>query len=380
MTLILPDQQKLFLIGEQIAERIDEVFEYFDVELNKTNSLYVGCCPIHHGDNQTAFNYYPNGNKARGFWTCRTHNCQDTFYSTPIGLVRALLSSQKGWEGGGPTVSFKNAVDWCLAFLDARLEEIEVNQTEVDTKRFTSMADIFKPLEKRNGLSREEIKGRLEIPAQYYIDRGYSKEILEKHDVGLCTAPGKPMSGRIVVPVYDNDIFIGCTGRSVYEKCPICKTYHPEGVCPKPELRWLYPKWKHSHDFDRENTLYNFSSALPHIRESLTAILVESPGNVWRLEEAGFNNAIGIFGSSLCDGQKRLLDSSGAMTLVVLTDPDEAGMNCAVKIYNMCRKLYDVKFPGFQWVDKKLEFAEHYMKDIGDMSVKEVQDLLGDFS
>ena len=44
------------------------------------------------------------------------------------------------------------------------------------------------------------------------------------------------------------------------------------------------------------------------IKESGIVILVESPGNVWRLEEAGVHNSVAIFGSSLADRQKMILD------------------------------------------------------------------------
>ena len=72
------------------------------------------------------------------------------------------------------------------------------------------------------------------------------------------------------------------------------------------------------------------------------AILVESPGNVWKLEENGIHNSLAIFGSSLSDRQKILLDSSGAMVVVILTDNDDAGHKAAEQIKTKCKNTYRV--------------------------------------
>lgn len=126
----------------------------------------------------------------------------------------------------------------------------------------------------------------------------------------------------------------------------MCKSHHnPKDSCPSPENAWKYPKWKHNADFKSQNTLYNFWFAKEHILNSSTAIIVESPGNVWRLEENGIHNSVAMFGSSLSDRQKILLDSSGAMNLVILTDNDEAGHKAAQQIKQKCQNTYRVFIP-----------------------------------
>jgi DNA primase len=52
-----------------------------------------------------------------------------------------------------------------------------------------------------------------------------------------------------------------------------------------------------------------------------------------------------MFGSSLSDRQKILLDSSGAMNLVILTDNDEAGRKAAEQIKNKCQNTYRIFIP-----------------------------------
>jgi 5S rRNA maturation endonuclease (ribonuclease M5) len=52
-----------------------------------------------------------------------------------------------------------------------------------------------------------------------------------------------------------------------------------------------------------------------------------------------------MFGSSLSDRQKILLDSSGAMSLIVLADNDEAGRKAADQIKHKCQNTYRIFIP-----------------------------------
>ena len=74
----------------------------------------------------------------------------------------------------------------------------------------------------------------------------------------------------------------------------------------------------------------------------MSAILVESPGNVWKLEENGIHNSVGIFGTNLSNQQKLLLDSSGAMSIFTIMDNDEAGQKAADNISKICNRTYNV--------------------------------------
>lgn len=154
---------------------------------------------------------------------------------------------------------------------------------------------------------------------------------------------------------------VGCTGRSIYEKCNTCKCYHnPTEECPHEDYRWKYSKWKHNTDFKSQNHLYNLWFAKEHILNSNTVIIVESPGNVWKLEENNIHNSVAIFGSSLSDRQKMLLDSSGAMNMIILTDNDEAGKKAADQIKLKCQNTYRIFIPKIS------------KSDVGEMSTQEI--------
>lgn len=363
----LNDQLKLKVICDQVCDNIDGLLDSFNIEYKNNSKMIVMACPIHGGDNLSALNLYPEGDTYRGNWKCRTHNCEKIFKASILGFIRGILSHHEhGWRKPGDDVcSFNDAVNYALGFIKQDIKDIKISNAEREKKQFTNVVGyINKNLEQSiSKITRPQIVKSLEIPATYYIDRNYSAEVLQKYDVGLCTKPGREMSNRVVVPIYDNDYkyMVGCTGRSIYEKCNECKAYHnPIESCPQPDNIWKYPKWKHNADFKSQNTLYNFWFAKEHILASSTAIIVESPGNVWRLEESGIHNSVAMFGSSLSDRQKILLDSSGAMNLILLTDNDEAGLKAAQQIKQKCQNTYRIFIPQIS------------KNDVGDMTSEEI--------
>lgn len=361
------DQAKLKILCDDLCDNIESLLDSFDIEYKNNSKMISMKCPIHGGDNPSALNIYPDGETYRGNWKCRTHNCENEFKSSIIGFVRGIISHQKyGWnEPGDQSCSFNEALEYIQIFLDKNINDIKISNKSKEKNSFTNAINYIsassdKPVSK---VTRNSIVKAIQIPADYYINRSYSKEVLIKYDVGLCQNPDKPMHNRVVVPIYDNDYqyMVGCTGRSIFEKCPNCSSYHaPESSCPQEDKRWLFPKWKHSSDFKSQNYLYNFWFAKDHIYDTGVAIIVESPGNVWRLEENNIHNSVALFGSSLSDRQKILLDSSGAMTLVVLTDNDDAGKKAAQQIQKKCQNTYRIFIPSIS------------KNDVGEMTSDEI--------
>lgn len=364
----LPDQAKLKILGDSVCDNIEGLLDYFDIEYKTNPKMISMCCPIHGGDNISALNIYPDGDRYRGNWTCRTHGCEKVFMGSILGFIRGVLSHRNhGWtKNGDDTCSFQEAINFALDFTKQDLKNIKVSKLEIEKQNFSKVIHYINPTTEKNtasGPSRDKVRKSLNIPAEYYINRGYSKEILDKYDVGLCNNPNKEMYNRIVVPIYNNDhtSMVGCTGRSIFEKCNQCKSFHDAKTsCPSDDSVWKYPKWKHNVDFKSQNHLYNLWFAKDYILKTGTAIIVESPGNVWRLEENGIHNSVAIFGSSMSDRQKFFLDSSGAMNLVILTDNDEAGRLAAHKIKERCQQAYRIYIPQIT------------KPDVGEMTSEEI--------
>lgn len=368
------NQQQLKLVCDELCDRIEDLFDSFGLEYRLNNKMYTMSCPIHGGDNAAALNIYHIGDNYRGNWTCRTHGCENTFKGSVIGFIRGLLSVERyNWKIGDKSniCPFNEAVDFALAFLNKDLKNFKVSKVLQEKNRFTQVVEkITKSgVDNDTKIERRYVTSSLIIPSEYYISRGYSAEILSKYDIGLCNKDGKEMSDRVVAPIYSDDhrYVVGCTGRSIYNKCDTCSSFHKAGNCPSDQDLWKYPKWKHNSGLKSQNHLYNFWFAKEHILKSGMAIIVESPGNVWKLEENNIHNAVAIFGCSMSDRQKMILDSSGAMSLILLTDNDEAGQKAAAQIKSKCEKTYRIFMPKIS------------KPDVAEMTLEEIKTEIKDY-
>lgn len=343
------------LIGELIdmaCLSVEDLIAALNIDCRRNRKMLVGCCPVHGGDNPTAWNLYPEGDDVRGYWKCRTHHCEKIkqdgkllYGPTLIGLIRGILSYRNGRYA-----TYHEAVDWLVNFLGYKnITDIqEPTKLQVEKRQYAASIRRMNlaPQQSRGGWTRDWFRSMVKIPAEYYLKRGYSAEVLDKYDVGLYNE-----HSRVVVPVYDDkhDAIIGFVGRSIFDQCTKCSLYHsPQKRCPKTTLEFVEAaKWKNSPPgkFESAHYLYNYWYALPYIRKCNIAILVEGAGDVWRLEENNIHIGLGMFGTDLTEQQRILLDRSGALSLIVLTDPDEAGQKAAIALKEQLGRQYRMYFP-----------------------------------
>jgi hypothetical protein len=268
-----------------------------------------------------------------------------------------------GWSAPGDSViSFKQTIDFIIELYKIDPNTLEVDSKSSDRDSFIAQTSyVTKCLSKKEKvISRERVRTALKIPAEHYLQKGYSAEILDKYDIGLCDNPNKEMYGRVVIPVYNEkgDGMIGCTARSIHPQCPQCKFYHV-GECPPNGNK--YSKWRHN--FESRFYLYNYWWAFPYLKKTSSAVLVESPGNVLKLEMAGIHNAVALFGSNFTEEQQFLLEKAGVMDLTLLLDNDSAGEQATDLIIKKCERYYNlnvIKVPEGR-------------NDVGEMSIEEIE-------
>lgn len=369
---------KVTLLSNMGAEHAGDVLDALGVDYMHSGKRLSGSCPVHGGDNRGAFSMYPDGYIVKGFWKCRTHHCEKVFKSSFIGCVRGILSNQKrGWQRPGDRAfSFDDTIQWLCDFLGVKFEDIDIDHEEIDKNRFIAqVATVQKAVnEKENSVSRNLARSKLIIPSQYYLCRGYTADILDRYDVGYCDEKSREMYGRVVVPVYDDDYngVIGCTARTIEPQCPKCNLYHsPEADCPDrdnlPGYEVVkYFKWRNNKGFKANNHLYNYWFAKDFIRSSQVVILVEGPGDVWRMVEAGIRNVVAIFGTDLSDEQQFILECSGATSVIVMLDNDDnnAGQLAAKEIKKKLERSFRLYFPQFDFHDVGDLHADKVTSDI----------------
>ncbi len=300
--------------------QLPKLLSLFDVKLEKGGNVYYGTCCIHSSDKSNSMAIYLNDGHLN--WSCFTKKCHKTFFSSSIGLVRGLLSRQNGYSNAGDRmVSFPETVAWIFENLgnptDCTFSPCKLVKTEDSPIDMESLGVLQ--------LSREQVRERLNLPSQYMQSRGFSPEVLNLYDVGQSKKYNAKTCWRAIVPIYDPEgkTCIGVTARSVFQECPTCKCFHDsKWPCPKESLQRMYCKWKNV-SFKRRYSLYNYWK-LPKKCKSL--VIVESPGNVWKLVEAGIENVIAIYGSyKINTFQEKLIKDKGVEHVYLGFDDDEPG-------------------------------------------------------
>ena len=354
------DQAKLNELTSIVCENIEDLYDYFEVEYHKRQKVYFSNCMIHGGDNKSALNLYYDADY-RVHYKCRTHGCEKHFGTSLLSMVRGALSRvQHGWSvPGDKMVTFEQTIDFLLNRYKISFGQMKGEALNVGNHEFCKVVNNLGGNKLKGTIDREFYRKRVEIPSQYFLGRGYSIEVLDDYDVGTCKTYGKEFFNKSVVPIYDDggELIVGFTARSIFDQCEKCKSYHdPEKNC------FHFPKWKHSKGFQKEKSLYNFWKAKEHILETGVIVIVESPGNVWRLEEAGIHNSVALFGTVLNTFQKQLIDESGALSIIVIMDNDEneAGQKAALKIKEQCEKSY------------RVYTVDINKQDVGEMNTNEI--------
>ena len=324
-------QNEMWDIHVKIIPCIPKLLDYFKIEHEEHQDRFSFPCPVHGGDNPVGCALYHNG-----IWQCWTRSCHQDFTNNLLGFVRGILTNNRGRD-----VSIAETVSFCLDFLCDNAGDIDDNSISQNSQ--LNVMDIFnkQPDKIQTNISRDQITSKLKIPSQYYINRGFSPDTLKIFDVGLCTENNKQMSNRVVVPIYDEDFkYVGCAGRALGNE--------------------VKPKWLYSTGF-KKCVLYGFHLAKQRILETNSVILVEGQGDVWRMHEAGYSQTVGIFGCSVTDDQLLVLEKSGALDVIVLTDSDDAGQNAYKQIVKKCGRRFNYHRPSIS------------TKDVGDMTIEQIR-------
>lgn len=330
-------QNKIYAISEKMLNVLPNFLERMGIEYLEYPNRFSFPCPIHGGDNQEGCSIFTDGTTAKGNWQCWTKHCEEEFTNNIFGFIRGVVSQRRKKK-----ISINETASFCIDFLGEKLSDIS---DDVPVKKLDILEVFHRQPEKiYTGISRETIRSKLDIPSSYFIKRGFLQETLNKFDVGLCLEQNKPMSNRAVAPIYDDAFeYVGCAGRAITDD--------------------IKPKWLYSKGF-KKTVLYGLNLAKNKIKETQSIIIVEGQGDVWRLHEAGYEQSVGIFGCTISDDQLVLLENSGALNLIILTDSDEAGQTAYNKIVKKCGRRFNYYRPQISG------------KDVGEMTIEKLKEEL----
>lgn len=281
---------------------VEKILRHYNVDF-KYFGEYIRCaCPIHNGDNPTAFVI-----NSDFLYCCHTGGCGAGDVFTFVELME--------------DIDFPKAVKKVAEILEIDIENLIIAERKNDyLKEVEQFMKYIKSKKRRKNINISEY----EINAEFSQVRSfrkykentlihfglkYTKEIkLEKKDGGMFS-----LYERLIIPIYINDIQIGVSLRKIRAKDN--------------------PKWFHApHTIETGNILYNIDSC----KDYKEIIVCEGIFDVWSWYEAGYENAVCTFGAHLSEEQYRMLLRSGK-DVIWSYDGDNAGLEATKKAVSMMR-------------------------------------------
>lgn len=325
----------------EATDKIEEILEALGLEgFYQSEHKLIGSCPVHDGDNSTAFNINVDPtSEYYGIWFCNSHGCHEDHGNDVFGLIKGILEQKTDQDK-----TFIDAVNFLKKFVSGKItgqDNLKHNVEESRIDKIFHSGIVNKAL-----CSRSQVVRGLIIPCTHYLDRGFTEEVLTEFDVGYCNTTGKQMYNRTVFPVYDKsgENMIGAVGRA---------------VSPNQASKWVNSK-----GFNTGNALYNYGKAFDSLKRSGAAILVEGQGDILKLWQSGITNCVGLFTCKISDRQTILLEEASVDTLYLALDNDEPGRKGREEIRKKFGQIFNI-------ID--LKFDKH---DIGDMTTEEIVTLI----
>jgi DNA primase len=260
---------------------IGQVLEAYGLcrRLKHRGDQLIGPCPLHGGDNPTAFRVH----LTRGIWNCFTA-C-----------------------GGGDTVDLICNIEKCTKASAARIIRHLITTTRMplplraDSQRHTS---AFRPFRRKIPLN----------PRAPFLQnhKGIRVDTAIRFEAGLADPKSRFLRGSVAVRLHDMQGHpIGYCGRRL----------DPDAIC-----RW--GKWRFPTGLPKGQLLYNAHRALAARNGGI--VLVECPWAAMRCAQAGISGAVALLGTTITKTQLAWL--SRAPTVLLLMDADQAGRKAAKNI------------------------------------------------
>ena len=281
---------------------ITQILEHYGLlqDLRKTNDdQLTGRCPIHKGENATAFRVSVSKNCWNCFSTCKSG-----------GNILDLV-------GKIEDVSIREAAKLIAEWFDIKeaFQAPEKPTPKVQSKAPTrvngSQHKEPKPEGEDETITENKPLGfelnNLEADHPYLFERSLSKETIETFGLGFCTKG--VMRNRIVIPIHnDKGELVAYAGRT-------------PGDPPEGEEKYKLPK-----GFRKSLEVFNLNRALKESSEQ-PLYIVEGFFDCMRLWQTGLKRVVCLMGSTLSDAQAAAIVrvTHQNSKVVLLFDEDDAG-------------------------------------------------------
>lgn len=253
-----------------------------------------------------------------------------------------------GCKNGGDIFAFLQKIEG-IEFREA-LERLAL-ETGVELPQYKGSGGAKKESLQILELAQEYFKANLDgEPLAYLHKRGLTQASIEQFGLGY--APNswdgliKYLHGKGVTPPEaveagvlmerDGRFFDRFRGRITFPvQDPLGRTVAFTARALAPEDQPKYLNSPETPLFKKSLLLYGYPQARTHIREQRRAVIVEGLFDVIALHQMGYNEAVGVLGSSLSSEQAHLLKRADASDLYLSFDADEAGQKATLQSLNL---------------------------------------------
>jgi DNA primase len=305
---------------DYMKETVDSVYLLTDLGFNvdRQTTKEIRCeCPIHGGDNKTAFRF----NKVTKTWVCFTHKCHEIHGNDVIGLISAMTGR-----------TFVEAVNY-LKGLTGDLRSVDF----IEAKRKREMDAFINSYDqvtaKPDSVNEASLLKFRWARSNYFNTQGFRDSTLDYFEIGGGWRD-KHKFIRDVIPIRN------AAGDLI--------AYSLRDIRPNADDDFKYIS---TPGFDKQSCLYNLDKAHGYGYE-LPLIVVEGFKSVWRLYDYGVKNVVAVMGSEIVQGQQALLFQHAFKGIVTFFDNDAAGVKGTNNAYANLHDKMDVRPVFIQEVDE----------------------------
>ena len=342
------------------AAKVEEVIQDY-VNLKRRGVNMIGLCPFHN-EKTPSFTVSPSKNIYKCFGCGKGGNA-----------VQFLMDHDN--------MTFPEALRHLAKKFNIEIEETETTQEAIAERQY------FDSLYLVNQYAKDFYKDQLlhtdkgkSIGLSYFKDRGFSDEIIQKFDLGFAPYTKDVFTQKAIGAGYDAELLkkLGLTTQynSDFFRDRVMFTIHNlSGKVLGFGGRTLHkdkkiPKYINSPEteiYTKNKVLYGAYFAKSAIRQEDECILVEGYTDVISLHQAGIENVVASSGTSLTEGQIRLIKRY-TPNVKILYDGDLAGVKAALRGLDLVLEQ-DLNVKVVLLPDG--EDPDSYLKKIGETAFKE---------
>ena len=294
---------------------VEKVLEHYKVNDISETGKFIRCsCPIHGGDNSTAFSI----DTETSLWRCFTgEECGG-------GDIFTLIEKIEG-------IGFVQSVKKLAEILGINIDTMVIAERKSEYQKELQEWMKFIKRKKKSDIQIKEFNLEEEIlPLKKY--RHFTQETLKHFNAGYVKKAHYTNSkneisvtyDRIVCPIYVNGVQVGVSLRKTKAKEQVKWLHLPTGL-------------------GVGNLIYNIDACKNYDE----IIIVEGIFDVWSYYQAGIENVVCVFGSKITEEQYKILFRTGK-DIILSFDGDDAGINATKQAVEMFKNKATIHMVGFE--------------------------------